>query len=70
VQQAADALAAAARDLAGTMERADAGVTQGVRTSLTLLASLQRASRELELLLRQVRSQPSQLLRGRPEVKP
>ncbi len=70
LERAGDALAAAAADLAGTMERADAGVVRGVQESLTLLASLQRASRELELLLRQVRSQPGMLLRGRPEVKP
>jgi phospholipid/cholesterol/gamma-HCH transport system substrate-binding protein len=70
LQRAGDALAEAAAHLAGTLDRADAGVVRGVHESLTLLATLQRASRELELLLRQVRSQPTMLLRGRPEVKP
>jgi ABC-type transporter Mla subunit MlaD len=55
--------------LAQVAQHADAGLTQTLDQAATLLASLQRASRQLELLLEDVRRQPSMLLRGRrPET--
>lgn len=70
LQPAVRDFATAAAGLDDLLTEVSTAVTQTTRQAQVLLTSLQRAARDLELLIRQVRAQPSLLLRGRREREP
>lgn len=66
----AERVSTAAASASDTLERVDRLIARSGDDVRALLASLRRASADLEHVLREIRSHPSVLVRGRPENRP